>query len=104
MARVPAEETAYVHRDAHYLMNINAMWTNPSESDAHIAWARELWSAIQPHSAGGVYVNFLSNEGEERVKAAYDRPTYERLVALKNKYDPTNFFRLNQNIKPTRDR
>ena len=104
MARVPHDETAYVHRDAHYLMNINAMWTNPSESDAHIAWARELWSAIQPHSAGGVYVNFLSNEGEERVKAAYDRPTYERLVALKNKYDPTNFFRLNQNIKPTRDR
>jgi FAD/FMN-containing dehydrogenase len=101
VARVPHDETAYVHRAAPYLMNINAMWTNPSESDVQIAWARELWSAMQPHSAGGVYVNFLSNEGEARVKAAYDGPTYERLVALKNTYDPTNFFRLNQNIKPS---
>ncbi len=57
---------------------------------------------MQPYSASGVYVNFLSNEGEERVKAAYDRPTYERLVALKDKYDPHNFFRLNQNINPSR--
>ncbi len=104
VARVPHDETAYVHREAPYLLNINAMWTNPSENEQHIGWAREFWSAMQPHSARGVYVNFLSNEGEERVKAAYDRPTYERLVALKNKYDPENFFRLNQNIKPAQGR
>ncbi len=56
---------------------------------------------MQPYSAGGVYVNFLSNEGEGRVRAAYGSKTYERLVALKNKYDPTNFFRFNQNIRLT---
>ena len=54
-----------------------------------------------PYSAGGVYVNFLNEEGQDKVKAAYDRPTFERLVALKSKYDPNNFFRLNQNIKPS---
>lgn len=104
MARVPHDETAYVHRAAPYLININAMWTSPSENEQHIAWAREFWTAMQPYSAGGVYVNFLSDEGEDRVKAAYDRPTYDRLVALKNNYDPENFFRLNQNIKPKQGR
>lgn len=76
------------------------MWTDPRESDQHIEWARDFWAAMQPFSAGGVYVNFLSNEGEDRVRAAYDPKTYARLVSLKNKYDPANFFRLNQNIKP----
>jgi FAD/FMN-containing dehydrogenase len=56
---------------------------------------------MQPFSTGGVYVNFLGNEGEDRVRAAYGGEKYERLVALKNKYDPTNLFRVNQNIKPT---
>lgn len=56
---------------------------------------------MRPYSTGGVYVNFLGEEGEDRVKAAYGSAKYGRLVALKNKYDPTNFFRLNQNIKPT---
>ena len=63
---------------------------------------RDFWTAMQPFSTGGVYVNFLSeDEGEDRVKAAYGAANYERLVALKNKYDPTNFFRLNANIQPT---
>jgi FAD/FMN-containing dehydrogenase len=66
----------------------------------HIRWARETWQAMRPF-ASGVYVNYLGQEGEDRVKAAYGVAKYERLVALKNKYDPTNFFRLNQNIKPT---
>ena len=101
ISRVGHDETAYIHRAAPFLLNINAMWTDPHESEKHIAWARDFWAAMQPFSAGGVYVNFLSNEGEDRVRAAYDARTYERLVALKNKYDPTNFFRLNQNIKPT---
>ncbi|HEY3290815.1 MAG TPA: BBE domain-containing protein, partial [Anaerolineae bacterium] len=95
------DETAYIHRAAPFLLNINAMWTDPQESTEHIGWARDFWAAMQPFSAGGVYVNFLSDEGAERVRAAYDPKTYERLVALKNKYDPMNFFRLNQNIKPT---
>lgn len=101
ISRVGHDETAYIHRAAPFLLNINAMWTDPHETDKHIRWARDFWAAMQPFSAGGVYVNFLSNEGEERVRAAYDPKTYERLVALKNKYDPTNFFRLNQNIRPT---
>ena len=101
ISRVGHDETAYIHRTAPFLLNINAMWTDPHESAEHIGWARDFWTAMQPFSAGGVYVNFLSNEGEERVRTAYDPKTYERLVALKNKYDPMNFFRLNQNIKPT---
>jgi FAD/FMN-containing dehydrogenase len=101
VSRVRPDETAYVHRGAPFLLNINSMWTDPHESDQHIAWARDFWGAMQPFSAGGVYVNFLSNEGADRVRAAYDPETYEQLVSLKNKYDPTNFFSLNQNIKPT---
>ena len=62
---------------------------------------RELFAAMTPSSTGGVYMNFLGNEGQNRAKAAYGAQKYERLVALKNKYDPTNFFRLNQNIEPT---
>lgn len=100
ISRVGHDETAYIHRQAPISLNINAMWTDPSESDTQIAWARDFWAAMQPFSAGGVYVNFLSNEGEDRVKAAYDPRTYARLVTVKNTYDPTNFFRLNQNIKP----
>lgn len=101
ISRVSPHETAYVHRQAPFLLNINATWTDPHESAEQMAWAREFWAAMQPFSAGGVYVNFLSQEGEERVRAAYDRSTYERLVAVKNQYDPTNVFHLNQNIKPT---
>lgn len=98
---VGEDETAYAYRSAPFLLNINAMWSDPTEKDKHIGWARDFWTAMHPGSAGGAYVNFLSEEGEDRVKAAYSPRTYERLVALKNKYDPTNFFRLNQNIKPT---
>ena len=65
------------------------------------AWTRGLFEAMQAFSTGGVYVNFLGNEGEERVVAAYGRDKYERLVRIKHTYDPVNFFRLNQNIKPS---
>ncbi len=65
-----------------------------------IEWARDYWQALHPHSAGGSYVNFLMDEGQDHVRATY-RENFERLVALKNKYDPTNLFRINQNIKPT---
>jgi hypothetical protein len=69
-------------------------------AERHIAWAQACWRALSPCASSGVYVNFLGNEGEERVRAAYG-VNYERLVALKNRYDPTNFFSLNQNIRPT---
>lgn len=75
ISRVGHDETAYIHRTAPFLLKINAMWTDPHETDKHIAWARDFWDEMQPFSAGGVYVNFLSNEGEERVRAAHDIST-----------------------------
>jgi FAD/FMN-containing dehydrogenase len=93
-------DSAASHRSATFILNINTGWENPNENEKHIKWARDFWNEIRPYSTGGVYVNFISeDEGEDRVKAAYGS-NYERLVSLKNKYDPTNFFRLNQNIKP----
>ena len=78
------------------------MERDPAEDERTIAWVRRLWEALRPFSSGGVYVNFqMGDEGEDRVRAAYGPEKYERLVALKNKYDPNNLFRLNQNIKST---
>ncbi len=99
VSRVGKEETAFSHRDAPYDLVIMPMWSDPAESERHIRWADELWQAMQPFSSGGVYVNYLSNEGEERIKSAYGT-NYERLVTLKSKYDPMNLFGFNQNIKP----
>jgi FAD/FMN-containing dehydrogenase len=100
VSRVGKEETAFNHRAWPYDLVIMPMWTDPAESPKHIGWADEVWRAMQPFSSGGVYVNYLGNEGEERVKAAYGT-SYERLVTLKNRYDPMNLFCCNQNIKPT---
>jgi FAD/FMN-containing dehydrogenase len=98
---VGEDATAFSHRSAPFNLNINTRWTDPAESENHIAWTRGLFDAMRPFSTGGVYVNFLGNEGEERVIAAYGKEKYERLVTIKNKYDPMNFFQLNQNIKPS---
>jgi FAD/FMN-containing dehydrogenase len=101
MARIDENHTAYSNRAAQHNINIVAAW-EPSdhEPDRHCQWVREFWSALQPF-ATGVYVNFLADEGQDRVRAAYGPEKYRRLVALKDKYDPTNFFRLNGNVKPT---
>ena len=80
-------------------MGIFTITPNPAETEKNIRWARELWAAMQPHVAGRVYVNYLGADDADRVREAYG-PNYERLAALKKKYDPTNFFRLNQNIRP----
>jgi FAD/FMN-containing dehydrogenase len=100
--RVAVEQTAFAHRDWDYNFLIISRWTDPAESERHIKWARDVWQAVQPFASGGVYVNYLEpgQEGADRIRAAYG-PVYDRLVALKNRYDPTNFFQLNQNIKPT---
>lgn len=101
VGRVDEHSTAYTNRGAAYSLVISSGWENPDETDTHVAWVREFWNEIQPFSTGGVYVNFMSHdEGQDRVIAAYGREKYERLVDLKNTYDPTNLFRLNQNIKP----
>ncbi len=97
-SRVGSTETAFALRGDSYVICILAAWDG-GEADRHMAWARASWKALEPFASGGVYVNFLDNEGGGRVRAAY-RGNYQRLVALKNTYDPTNFFALNQNITP----
>ena len=101
-SRVSQSATAFSLRDVPYVMNIVAAW-NPHEAcepEKHLEWSSKLQAAIQPFAESGVYTNFLGDEGEEQVRASYGN-NYKRLVALKNRYDPTNFFQLNQNIKPT---
>jgi FAD/FMN-containing dehydrogenase len=101
LGRVGEAETAFSQRDAAHNVNINAVWTEDDpDAERHIAWAREFFDAMQPHAGGRVYLNFLGDEGENRVRQAYGSEQYERLVELKRKYDPTNLFRLNQNIEP----
>jgi hypothetical protein len=104
VGRIDSDETAFAHRDKRYSLLIVGMSPDPAESDKICRWASEFWEAMRPFSSDGVYVNYLgqeADEGAERVKAAYGPEKYERLVALKNKYDPTNLLRLNQNIRPT---
>ena len=94
--------TAYGHRDALYNLVLLAEWLDPRESDTHIRWIRELWQALRPYATGGVYVNDLGQEaddGADQIRAAYGA-NYQRLAELKQKYDPTNLFGHNQNIKP----
>jgi FAD/FMN-containing dehydrogenase len=100
VARVGRNDTAFDLRDAPYNLAMIARWADPAEADANIAWTRELWDATAA-DARGVYVNYLGvGDSEERVRAAYGPEKYARLAALKAKYDPDNFFRFNQNIKP----
>jgi hypothetical protein len=99
ISRVPKTHTPYVNRDALYDCFPISIWDHPDDDASNIRWARDLWSALRPFSTGGVYANNLGDEGEDRVKAAFGE-NYARLVALKAKYDPTNFFSMNQNIRP----
>jgi FAD/FMN-containing dehydrogenase len=98
-SRVPQNATAYGHRDAQFVMNVHGRWTEPDRDQACIGWARDLFRAAAPFATGGVYVNFLTQDEGDRVRAAYG-PNYDRLVELKQRYDPTNLFRMNQNIPP----
>jgi FAD/FMN-containing dehydrogenase len=100
VARVPAGATAFGDRSAPFLLNIIASTFAADGYDATVGWAQELHASIAPSLTGGSYINFLSAEGDARVRAAYGS-NYDRLVALKDEYDPTNLFRLNQNIAPS---
>jgi FAD/FMN-containing dehydrogenase len=99
VTKVPKEATAYTHRDAAFVMNVHGRWDNPANDAKCISWARELFQAAAPFATGGAYVNFMTEEEQDRVRSAYGS-NYDRLVKLKNKYDPKNIFRLNQNIQP----
>jgi len=99
VSRVPADATAFAHRDARMMVNVGAMYAEPAERPEHAAWVGALADRIL--DADGVYVGFLADEGEARVRAAYPGATYDRLAAAKAEYDPGNVFRLNQNVEPS---
>jgi FAD/FMN-containing dehydrogenase len=103
IARVGEDDTALGRRDVPWCYHALGLWMDPDPAtdEAHVAWTRALAADLEPHTTTGVYLNYTSDEGEERVRATYGPAKYERLVALKDKYDPKNLFRLNQNIRPS---
>ena len=98
-SRVSNEATPWAYRDAKYAGVIVGVSPNPDDTDKITNWCKDYWEALHPYSSGGAYSNFMMNEGQDRVKASY-KHNYERLTKIKKKYDPTNFFRVNQNIQP----
>ncbi len=111
ITRVDPGETAYGHRGWTYNFLITSAWGDPADDERNIAWTRELWSAMRPFYADALYINFTSDQGADAMRSAYPPGVRERLVALKDRYDPDNLFRMNHNIepsdsssRPTRDR
>jgi hypothetical protein len=99
-SRVPETDTAFAHRRTPFVLNLHTRWRDAADDEKCLNWAREMHAATQPFSHG-VYVNFLSQEGEDRVREAYTPEVWQRLVAVKKTWDPGNLFRMNQNIKPS---
>ena len=100
MARVDPDATAFAHRERRYFVAIIGIWLDAAEDAAvHEAWTGGLWETLRPEGTG-VYVNFLENEGADRIREAYPGETFARLEEIKTKYDPGNLFRFNQNIPP----
>jgi Berberine and berberine like len=99
MAAVPADATAFTHRTSRIMATVAAVYATPDEAPVHEEWAAQTAGSLRQGDPG-VYVNFLGDEGEERVRAAYPGRTWDRLAAVKRDYDPENLFRLNQNISP----
>jgi FAD/FMN-containing dehydrogenase len=100
--RVPVDATAYPHRDVNFVMNVHTRWSEPSQDQKCITWARSLYDAAAPFATGGVYVNFMPDDEAQRVRSGAYGPNYERLARIKAKYDPENLFRLNQNVPPAK--
>ena len=102
ISRVDHQKTAYQNRGAQFMLSIDGAWSDPRETEQNIAWIRAFWEAMNRFSNGGVYLNFpgFGEEGTELWRSSHGA-NYERLAAVKSTYDPTNFFRLNQNITPT---
>ena len=99
MGRVPADATAFAHRDTLWDIGILAQWSDPAETPREVAWARDYAAALKPFATGGFYLNFLDADEDDAIRGAFG-PNYDRLVAVKTKYDPENLFRVNQNILP----
>ena len=104
VSRPDDSDSAFNHRNVSYDLLVLGMWSDPKDKDVNVQWVRDTWDAVQPFSTGTVYVNYMggqADEGANRIMEAYGQAKYDRLVALKNRYDPTNLFSLNQNIEPT---
>jgi FAD/FMN-containing dehydrogenase len=101
-ARVPDGTMAIGQRRAPFNIHITSLWPDPADDAANIAWTRELGAALKPFTTGRVYVNFIGDEGRDRVVASFGAEGYARLQALKDRYDPTNLFRGSQNVEPSR--
>jgi FAD/FMN-containing dehydrogenase len=103
VAEMGENDTALGRRDVAWCYHALSMWMDPDQAtaDAHFAWARELSEDMKPETTSGVYLNFQSDDDQDRVRSTYGPEKYARLVALKDKYDPNNLFRLNYNIKPS---
>jgi FAD/FMN-containing dehydrogenase len=99
--RSPAGASALNFAGAKYDLLVNAKWTDPGSDAANVRWARDSFARLRPFLSRGAYPNYMSQEPRDRVRQAYGGQAYDRLVALKDRYDPTNFFRLNQNIEPS---
>jgi FAD/FMN-containing dehydrogenase len=97
--RVGNQDTAFAYRDATFACVIAGMWPNPADNERNVAWVRDYWDAVHPHSESGGYVNFMAGDDQDRVSDNY-RENYDRLAALKRRYDPDNLFHVNQNIAP----
>jgi len=100
-SRAPPDHTAYSHRDAKFVLNVHGRWDRSEEDDHCISWSRAFFNATAPDATGGVYVNFMPEDETDRIPAAYKPEVWNRLVEVKNKWDPKNLFRMNQNIKPS---
>ena len=98
--RTAPDASAYPHRDAKFVLNVHSRWENASQDESCVRWAREFFKASAPYATGGVYVNFMTQEETDRVRAAYG-PNYDRLARVKAKYDPSNLFCMNMNVKPS---
>jgi FAD/FMN-containing dehydrogenase len=102
VSRVAGDATAFGDRGMQYMLSIDSIWKSPADDEKNLSWSRQFWNDMKHHSGGRAYLNFagLGEEGEALVRSSYGPTNYERLAALKAKYDPGNLFRLNQNIKP----
>ena len=99
MSRLSNDATPFAHRDATFAFSQDAFWNDPADTDGNVQWVKNTWEAMRSYSPRGAYINFMADEGADRVRESYQR-NYDRLVQIKRKYDPANLFRLNQNIKP----
>jgi hypothetical protein len=100
MGRVGVEDTAYPGREANFVMNVHGRWREASDDETCVGWARDLFAAATPHALGTAYINFMTAEESTRLESAYGR-NFERLLGIKEKYDPDNFFRVNLNLSRT---